>query len=88
MNFKAKSDFDASLLLFSQKFKFFSFDCVALIFSLVLSLASRQKKEQDNLKSSNASSLACKSENSHIFFFFLFLRIHKINHFFVQIFNG
>jgi len=52
MNFKTKSDFEASLLLFSQKFKFFSFDCVALIFSLVLSLASRQKKEQDNLKSS------------------------------------
>jgi hypothetical protein len=43
---KLKLNSDASLLLFSQIFEFYSFDCVALIFSLVLSFASRQKKEQ------------------------------------------
>jgi hypothetical protein len=36
----------ASLLLFSHAFEFYSFDCVALIFSLVLSFLSRKKKEQ------------------------------------------
>jgi hypothetical protein len=50
MNFTTKSDFVASLLLFSHKLEFFSFDCVALIFSLVLSFLSRKKKEQEDLK--------------------------------------
>ena len=45
----------ASLLLFSQVFEFYSFDCVALsrsIYrdSLVLSFLSRKKKEQEDLK--------------------------------------